>query len=128
AALAAWRRLRAATGDGAREVSRAGAARPPERRCHRVHRGDRLRKLDGGETDELVLHEDELVALERAHGVGVQRREWARALGHEPQGQRPPLPEGAFEAALLAKRLVAPPARRARVGQWTRVTARDPCN
>jgi hypothetical protein len=63
------------------------------------------------QSDELVLDADELVALQRPDGFGVQRRERTRRVGNQPQRLRAPLPERAFERALLAQRLEAATAR-----------------
>jgi hypothetical protein len=58
-----------------------------------------------GERNKLVLDQDELVAPQGFDRFEVDLGEWARGLGNQSQGLRPPLSERAFERALLAQRL-----------------------
>ena len=77
------------------------------------------------ERDESLLHDDEAVPLERAHGFSVEPAELAWLVRDEPEGRRPALAERALERPLLAGGLLASPARRALSRQRTDVAARD---
>src|SRR5204863_994808 len=88
----------------------------------------RLIRLKGflrWQRDHIGVDPDEAVAGKRLHGLAVELCKRSLARRDEPERGRAALAKGAFEAGLLAQRLVASSARRARRRERARAAARN---